>query len=387
VTAAPNFGGSVGGSFGGSVAVGSGLQSLSSLSAYVPAYNQPALASLFSRVSAAGAQATADPAIQLAISSIYAQASPALSSAASYRSSTSAASQIASLLSSGAVPAHSAITSDGLAISSALAAVGATGTVNPVLSTAVSNLLVGATGAVRGVVNAQQSALSAAMASVTASPAQASAKAQSALQGAQSSIWAPILSGASSVGAQASNLGASRVASAISKLAGDISSAVKFNLPAQSSVAAIVAPHVNTALPTSAPFIIGGPSGFQTSYRPTATVGGSVGASASATSTGLSVLPAGTEGSTIADTVNVIEFCGTVLTCDEGIVAEYGAAADTLVVNGLTTINFCGSTLRCGANGIDQAKYTLSVVASSNVDVDVQKDADTWAWVVMNFLL
>jgi hypothetical protein len=170
------------------------------------------------------------------------------------------------------------------------------------------------------------------------------------------------------------------VASAISKLAGDINSAVKFNLPAQSSVAAIVVPKVNTALPTSTPFIIGGPSGFQTSYRPTATVGGSVDGSADPTSTGLSVLPASTQGSTIADTVNVIAFCGTVLTCDEGIVAEYGAAADTLVVNGLTTINFCGSTLRCGANGIDQAKYTLSVVASSNVDVDVQEDVGVWVW-------
>jgi hypothetical protein len=379
VTAAPNF--------GGSDAPGRALQSLSSLSAYVPASAQPALASLLSRVSAAGAQATADPAIQAAISSIYAQASPALSSAASYKSSTSAAGLVASLLSSGAVPVRTAVISDGRAISSALAAAGATGTVNPALSTAVSNLLVGATGVAGGIIVAQQSALSAAMASMTASPAQASARAQSALQGVGSSVWAPILSGASSVGAQASSLGALRVASAISSLAGNINSAVKFNLPAQSSVAAVMASYVNPALPTSTPFIIGGPSGFQTSYRPTATFGGSVSASGTAAPIGgTSILPTCTEGSTIPDTVNVIEFCGSIMTCNEGVVSKNAAATiDTLVVNGVTNISFCGSTLRCGANGLGQAKYTLSVVAPANVDVDLQEEIVVWAWYMIMY--
>jgi hypothetical protein len=279
------------------------------------------------------------------------------------------------LLSSGAIPANAAITSDVLAVSSALAAVGATGTIDPVLSTAVSNLLVGATGAVNGLVVAQQSALTAAMASVTASPAQASARAQSALQGAQSSLWAPILSGASSIGAQANSLGASRVATAISNLAGGINSAVKFNLAAQSSAAGVMLSYINPAVPTSTPFINGGPSGFQTSYRSTATIGGGLGASATAAPVLLPPSSACADASTIADTVNVVEFCGSILTCDEGVVAKENAAAtvDTTVVNGLTTINFCGSTLRCGDDGLSQVKHTLSVVASSNVDVNVQQ--------------
>jgi hypothetical protein len=239
---------------------------------------------------------------------------------------------------------------------------------------------------------AQQSALSAAMASVTARPAQASARAQSALQGAQSSLWAPILSGASSVGAQASSLSASGVATAISNLAGHIDSAVKFNLPAQSSAAGVMLSYVNPAVPTSTPFINGGLSGFQTSYRPTATVGGSLGASVTAAPAGSSLLPpssACADASTIADTVNVIEFCGSILTCDGGIVAKDSAAVtvDTTVVNGLTTINFCGSTLKCGDGGISQVRHTLSIVASSNVDIEVQESWVVWTWsMIMNFI-
>ena len=380
VTARPSFGGSVGGSvgasLGGSIGVSPALQSLSSLSAYVPPSNQPDLAALFSRVSAAGPKATTDPSIQSAIRSIYAQASPALSSAASYKSGTLAASQIASLLSGGAAPANARITSDVRAISSALAAVKATGTLDPVLSTAVSNLLVGATGAVSGQVVAQQSALSAALASVTVSAAQASARAQSALQGAQSSLWAPILSGASSVGAQASSLSVSGVASAVSKLVGGINSAIKLNLPAQSSAANVVASYIDPALPTSTPFINGGPSGFQTSYRPTTTVGGSVGTSAAATQAGSSSLPSSPECaeiSTIADTINAIEFCGRILTCDAGVFAKGNpvVTVDTTGANCVKTINFCGSTLRCGDNGPEKINTTLSVVASSDVDVSV----------------
>ncbi|KAG9816163.1 hypothetical protein KCU63_g19254, partial [Aureobasidium melanogenum] len=331
-------------------------------------------------VSAAGPQATTNPAIQSAISSIYGQASSALSSAASYRSSTSANFLIASLLSSGARPASTAITSNVAAVSSALAAVGPKATVDPILSTAVSNLLVGATGAVGGVVVAQQSALSAAMASVTGTPAQASARAQSALQGAQSSIWAPILSGASSVGAQASSLGSSRVASAISTLAADINSAVSFNLPIQSSVAGYVASNLNPAVPTTTPVVFGGPSGFLTSYRPTATVRGSASGSASAAPTGLNLLPpsAGVNASTVADSVNTIEFCDAILTCHDGVVASGSITAssvvDTLVIDELTEINFCGTTLRCGDNGVSSSRHSLSVVASANVDVEVQDD-------------
>lgn len=104
--------------------------------------------------------------------------------------------------------------------------------------------------------------------------------------------------------------------------------------------------------------------------------------SASARPTGLNLLPPseGVNASTVVDSVNTIEFCDAVLTCDDGVVSSGSVTAssvvDTLVINELTEINFCGTTLRCGDNGVSQSRHSLSVVASANVDVSVENGYD-----------